>query len=121
METVNQATEVRLLAERQMGAFLKEMPKAKGGAHHHKEGSPKAPNNPNSGNGVITIPQMGIDYNAAQRAQKLAGIPEPEFRERIAVAKASGGKLSTEATRFFSLVLSNDIKASGAPILKMNL
>lgn len=29
VDTVNQATEVRLLAERQMGAFLKEMPKAK--------------------------------------------------------------------------------------------
>jgi len=31
VETVNRATEVRLLAERQMGAFLKDMPKATGG------------------------------------------------------------------------------------------
>ena len=29
-ETVNEATEIRLLAERQMGAFLKSMPKATG-------------------------------------------------------------------------------------------
>lgn len=98
IETVNRATEVRLLAERQMGAFLKTMPKAKGGAHHHSEDSPKAPSiTVKPERTVKTMAEIGITHNQAERAQKLADIPEPEFQERIAVAKASEGKLTTNA------------------------
>lgn len=90
-ETVNRATEIRLLAERQMGAFLKATPKNKGGKPIlyadglHPQDEP------------ATFVSMGLKHNDAHRAQKLADIPEPEFHERIAVAKASGGKLSTAA------------------------
>lgn len=92
-ETVNQATEIRLLAERQMGAFLKAMPKASGKdfTGNGTVSSPKErqPNSP------PTLAEIGITDNQSHRAQKLADIPEPEFKERIAVVKAGGEKLST--------------------------
>lgn len=97
-ETVNRATEIRILAERQMGAFLKTMPRVRGAsklfAGRDSSGSRivVAPENP-----VPTIAQMGISSRKSEDAQKLADIPEPEFQERVAVAKASGGKLTTSA------------------------
>lgn len=93
VETVNRATEIRLLAEKQMGAFLKTMPKAKGreyGGNPKVDGSIELPANP-----TPRLKDIGITKTQSARAQKLADIPEAEFKERIAVAKASGGKLST--------------------------
>ena len=84
--TVNNATEIRLLAERQMGEFLKQMPKNEGGdpvPHQNRVSEPP------------TLASIGITKKQSHVAQKLAAIPEPEFRERIAVAKCDGGKLST--------------------------
>jgi hypothetical protein len=85
VDTVNQATEVRLLAERQMGAFLKEMPKNPGGSPIPRSDVEQP----------LTLKEIGITRKQSMTAQHLAVIPEPEFQERIAVAKASGGKLST--------------------------
>lgn len=81
------ATEIRLLAERQMGEFLKAMPKAKGGANYHAEGSARTPINCESSATVTTRGELGILHHQARRAQKLADIPAPEFRERIETAK----------------------------------
>jgi hypothetical protein len=89
VETVNRATEIRALAERQMGEFLKEMPKATGA----KGVGPIAVPEENR-NQTPTLAAIGITKKQSARAQKLADIPAPEFAERIAVAKASGGKLS---------------------------
>lgn len=85
---MNRATEIRLLAERQMGEFLKAMPKADGGdATRARSGA------------TTEQPQrlrdIGISKDQSSRAQQIADIPAEEFAERIAVAKASGGKLST--------------------------
>ena len=88
--TVNNATEIRLLAERQMGEFLKAMPKATGAL---REG-PAVPER-NHGEQPPTLADIGITKKQSHVAQKLAAIPEPEFRERIAIAKCDGGKLST--------------------------
>lgn len=88
--TVNNATEIRLLAERQMGEFLKAMPKATGA----KGIGPIAVPDGNR-NQEPTLADIGITKKQSHVAQKLAAIPEPEFRERIAVAKCDGGKLST--------------------------
>lgn len=95
VETVNRATEVRILAERQMGAFLADMPKNTGCA-----GNPggRGASVVQSEAAIAQRPRlkdMGITLDQSSRAQKLAAIPKPEFTERIAVAKASGGKLST--------------------------
>ena len=88
--TVNHATEIRLLAERQMGEFLKQMPKATGAL---REGS--AVLERNHGEQPPTLADLNITKKQSHVAQKLATIPEPEFRERIAVAQCDGGKLST--------------------------
>ena len=89
--TVNNATEIRLLAERQMGEFLKAMPKATGA----KGIGPIAVVDSDRNEQPATLREIGITKDQSSRAQKLAAIPEPEFRERIAVAKCDGGKLST--------------------------
>ena len=82
VETVNRATEIRTLAEQQMGDFLKTMKKNEGG-------DPKRPPARTAG-GEPTLAEMGITYKESARCQKLAAIPAPEFHERIAVLKAGG-------------------------------
>ena len=71
----NDSNQPATLAERQMGAFLKQMPKNDGARGVGKSGVP--PENP-------TLADMGIDKKLSATAQKLANIPEPEFRERVA-------------------------------------
>lgn len=88
-ETVNRATEIRLLAERQMGEFLKAMPKDAGGRPAKTSPAREQVSTP------PTLREIGITRKQSATAQKLADIPEPEFRERVAVAKAGGAKLST--------------------------
>jgi len=91
-ETVNRATEIRLLAERQMGEFLKHMPKNTGTAGQLV------------GPGMIgakreqapTLKEIGLTHSDSFRAQKLADIPADEFHERIEEAKEAG-RLSTSA------------------------
>ncbi len=68
------------LAERQMGEFLKQMPKATGAL---REGS--AVPERNHGEQPPTLADLNITKKQSRVAQKLATIPEPEFRERIAV------------------------------------
>lgn len=84
-EAVNRATEVRILAERQMGDFLRQMPKNQGGDPvPHKNRVDEPP----------TLAEIGITKKQSARAQKLAEIPADELQDRIAVAKIDG-KLST--------------------------
>ncbi|HVS52901.1 MAG TPA: hypothetical protein VHD62_11160 [Opitutaceae bacterium] len=107
VETVNRATEIRLLAERQMGEFLKTMPKHPPGPDSkQKIGSDVEP--------IPTLAEIGITKKQSATAQKLAGIPAPEFHERVAVAKASGGKLSTRRV----LELSPEAKRAGEEAAK---
>ena len=62
-----EAEEIRLLAERQMGAFLKAMPKAKGG--WESRGSEPEPQD------APTLAEIGITKKQSASAQKLADIP----------------------------------------------
>lgn len=89
VETVNKATEIRLLAERQMGEFLKEMPKNPGG-------NPKLTPATAEGVDLPKMAEIGITYQQSSRAQKLADIPAPEFHARIQTAREEG-KLTTNA------------------------
>jgi hypothetical protein len=96
-QAVNQATEIRLLAERQMGEFLKEMPKAKGTAGAGRPslgGAREEP--PKTEDAPATLADMGISKKQSARAQKLADISPVEFAERIEAAKDEG-KLTTAA------------------------
>ncbi len=62
--TVNNATEIRLLAERQMGEFLKTMPKNEGG-NPKLTGSRPEPVEP-------TLADIGITKKQSHVAQQLA-------------------------------------------------
>jgi hypothetical protein len=94
-ETVNHATEIRILAERQMGEFLKSRPRTNHA--EHGGGRYKVALRPQTDATPQTLPEMGISYEESRRSQQLAAIPAPEFHERIAAAKASGGRLSSNA------------------------
>ena len=93
IDTVNRAVEVKIHAERRMGELLKAMPKATGARMAGKN---------ESGVSVVvqpdrreTLREMGISKDESSRAQKLAALPAEEVAERIALAKADGGRLST--------------------------
>jgi hypothetical protein len=85
VETVNRAAEIRTLAERQMGAFLKQMPKATGAAGVGPIAVPDG-----NRNQPARLAEIGITKKQSSTAQKLAAIPAQEFHERIAVVKAGG-------------------------------
>ena len=96
VDTVNRATEIRLLAERQMGEFLKEMPRNRGNmvVFKGKDSSGSHIASQPEGDRVPTLSDMGIERVESSRAQELADIPKAEFTERIEEAKASGEKLT---------------------------
>lgn len=77
---VDNGKTIRLLAERQMGAFLKAMPKNRGSAGQlvgpGKIGAA-------SSEAPTKLSELGITHHESANAQKLADIPEPEFKERI--------------------------------------
>lgn len=91
-DAVNRATEVRILAERQMGEFLAAMPKATGArmAGGTAGGTPVV----TDGNRRETLADLGITKKQSAQAQSLAKLPKEELEERLAVAKAEGGKLT---------------------------
>lgn len=65
----------RLLAERQMGAFLKEMPKSTGA----RGPGPNAVAEKDRINGLTTLADIGVSKDQSSRAQKLASMAELEF------------------------------------------
>jgi hypothetical protein len=84
--TVNLAAEVQTLAERQLGAFLIQTPKHRGG-NPNLTGSRAAPVEP-------TLTSLGITKKQSARAQRLAAVPEDVFSERVEVINATGERLS---------------------------
>src|SRR5690606_34221116 len=72
VDAVNRATEVRILAERQMGEFLATMPKAEGALK--KGDSPAVPVG-NHGEMPQKLADLGISKKESMRAQKLAALP----------------------------------------------
>jgi len=70
-EVVNQATEIKLRAERKAGGFLRDTDKAK--------------NQYSAGRG--TLPALGITKDQSSQWQKVAAIPDQEFERKIIEAK----------------------------------
>ena len=87
-ELVDRATEIRVLAEDQMGKFLKASPKNKGAKGIGKSAVEEVDRTP-------TLAEMGITKEMSARAQKLASIPKEELHRRIEAGKAQG-KLTVE-------------------------
>lgn len=90
VEMINDATEIKLRAERRAGEMLKQAPKNKG-----------AQGNPN-GQGVRyhdgtaqTYGEIGITKNQAARWQEIAEIPEDVFEQTIYEQRVAQNELST--------------------------
>jgi len=76
IEVVNQATEIKLRAERKAGQFLREMPKAKPiGNNQYKSGCVPTRN-------TSTLPEMGITHKQSSQWQKVASIPDEKFERQ---------------------------------------
>jgi hypothetical protein len=99
VDAVNRATEVRLLAERQMGEFLREMPKATGTRGQLKGDVPAGARvgGAREEPPTDTLASIGITKKESARAQKLAAMPAEEFHGTIAEVKATGGKITMAA------------------------
>lgn len=89
LEAVNHATEIRTLAERQMGEFLATTPKNGG----HKFAGGKGPRPPAE---PPTLEEMGISKSESVLAQRMAKVPDEEFEKRLEAGKAAG-KLTRES------------------------
>jgi hypothetical protein len=79
---IDQATEIRLRAERRAGELLRETEKNKGGgdrkSNHRSHGATGDP---------LTLSDLGINKSQSSRWQKLADIPDDDFEETVARAK----------------------------------
>jgi phage N-6-adenine-methyltransferase len=80
LEAQNDAAEIVITAERRMGRILAE-------TERHTGGRPAATDEPKVQ--PATLAEMGISRNIAARARKLADIPDDEFEERLADARAT--------------------------------
>lgn len=83
------ASEVRILAERQAGELLKATPKRSGGAVEREQLS----------QGAIVAPasldELGVTKDESSRWQKLAAVPAGVVSEYVAREKAASGEITT--------------------------
>jgi hypothetical protein len=83
-DLIEHATEIRLRAERKAGELLKETEKAKGargtGSNQHRQV-------PSDDARAPTLADLGISYDQSSRWQKLAGLDDGAFEQRVSAAK----------------------------------
>ena len=101
VEAVNQATEIRILAERQMGAFLATTEKAKGARGNPGGQGAKIVQCPKGT--TQTLASIGITKKQSARAQRLAAIPDAEFAAALEKAKTSAGRLTIKAVSQYAV------------------
>ena len=97
------AAEIRIRAERRLGELIRAqketMGLATGGQPYHPTGSQKDP----VGRGTVpTLSEAGIDKKLADRARKLAAVPQDRFEELVGEwrgkASASSGRIAVSLT-----------------------
>jgi hypothetical protein len=103
------AAEIRLRAERRLGAMLREQKEtgglAKGGQPYQATGSVKEPV------AIPTLADVGIDKKLSSQAQRLAALPTDKFE---AMVDEWRGRVSKESERVtLKLIKEEDRKASG--------
>lgn len=89
-DTVNQAAEIQLRAERKLGGFLSVMVKNKGGwsrRNHKSCPSQEEGQDP-------TLKELGISEKESFTAQNLSRIPEDRFEKALEFTKSTGNRLS---------------------------
>lgn len=92
-QLLNEATEIRLRAERRAGEILAEREMAKGGEQYHQDtGSDLTP--------VPTLAADGLTKTQSSRWQKLARLPEEKFEIRVEHAKSRVAGMTTSAPSY---------------------
>lgn len=88
-DVIDHATEIRIRAERRLGELLRETYRARGGGDKR---SPDHLSLPSTGDpsGAPTLADLGVSRDLSSRAQRLAGLDDEEFEERIVAGKAEG-------------------------------
>jgi N6-adenosine-specific RNA methylase IME4 len=81
-EAQNSAAELKLRAERWLGAALKDDPDVQRGGSKLRD---------------ATLPNYGIEKTQSHRWQKIAGLPEDVFEQKIAETLSAGKELTTTA------------------------
>lgn len=105
----NDAIEVQLLAERKAGEMLAEMPKVPPVEYRHK-GPQEEPLPP-------TLDDMGITKKESSRWQKMADIPELQFRSSLETVKEKGEKLTATGLLRNAGLFDRKVKTTG-PLLE---
>lgn len=82
----NDASEIRLRAERRLGEILRTLPKHKGG---------RPTETPRSNEEVPALGEIGITWTQSSAWQRIASLAEDEFESRIAEAKENELELTT--------------------------
>lgn len=91
VECYNYAAEIKLRAERKMGAFLRRMEKNKGGEHSHRQTTGRG-----ESTSAPTLDELGITKDESARYQRLARIPEKCFDEIVVITNETHERLTTE-------------------------
>jgi len=114
----NDAIEVQLLAERKAGELLAEMPKNPGsqGQLQGRSLSGDAIAEPPETN-IPTLDDLGITTKESARWQKMADIPEPQFRASLETVKEKGEKLTATGLLRNAGLFDRKVKTTG-PLLE---
>jgi hypothetical protein len=94
-QLLEDATEIRLYAERRAGELLAETPKARGGEYGGKpkiDGVRAQPSNP-----TPTLEHLGVTKTQSSKWQKLAALSDEKFVVRVEHAKARVKGMTTSA------------------------
>lgn len=88
LESINDAAEVKLRAERRMGELLAQMPKNKGGRPEKTHCSVQSVNQP-------TLKELDIEPTQSMRCQRIAMMPEETFEQAIQEAREQQKEITT--------------------------
>jgi hypothetical protein len=91
VECYNYAAEIKLRAERKMGAFLRRMEKNKGGEHSHRQTTGRG-----ESTSAPTLDELGITKDESARYQRLARVPEKCFDEIVVITNENRERLTTQ-------------------------
>lgn len=103
LDVQNNATEIKLLAEKRAGELL---------ATTMQHGGDRKSRSPNA---ILKLKDIGVNPGQSARWKKIASVPESTFREHIESTKASGRELTTASVLKLAKKLPTNGRAPHVP------